>query len=145
MIWWKHLLSCSQPSFTSCISTPVSLQPVTETIRFARSCRSGLTTSGAAPGLRRDTQRFCMACARQCCTIGFQTRSHSGQSHECSLKWGKENWTRKESVPCGHAQLGCGGSGEEQGQQQWWDFCSPMLCQQPFGDIPSLSQMDTAE
>lgn len=50
MIQWKHLLSHSQLSFTSCISIPVILQPVIDTIEFVRSSMSVLTTSeGSKP------------------------------------------------------------------------------------------------
>ena len=89
MIWRKHLLSHSQRSFTSCISTPVTLQPVIDTIRFVRNRMSGLTTSEGS-GSTQSHSRFCTACAGQCYTISFQTQWRSVQSHVCNLKGGRK-------------------------------------------------------
>lgn len=78
MIWWKHLLSHSQPSFTSRFSTSVILPPVTNTIKFLRNHMSGLTTSESCGSNHVSVLDNVLQSVSKC------------NAAQCSLKGGKK-------------------------------------------------------
>lgn len=123
MIRWKLLLSHSQLSFTSCISTAVIPQPGAGTIRFVRNSKPpGLTTSegsGSARAAPAAAQVLLDNVVRPLPKCSAARRSHVEPQR------GSENGTRQGSVESGHEQLGVARSGVEQGQQKWWHFVFP--------------------